>query len=144
MKPDLYTAEEAADRLKLHPKTVRRYLREGRLKGARVGKQYRITRQELDAFAGIAPAHEDFARARRRRIETSSIVQIDAISPDEANRVSNGVIGAAKGRDSEDPPLHVDAVYYPEHGRLKLVISGSAGTISQLLALVSLCTEGAT
>jgi len=46
----VYTPEEAAKILKLSPKTVRKYLREGELKGAKLGKEWRITEEQLREF----------------------------------------------------------------------------------------------
>jgi excisionase family DNA binding protein len=40
----LVTVEQAAEELKLHPKTVLRYIHEGRLEATRIGKAYRIDR----------------------------------------------------------------------------------------------------
>ena len=54
MSGELYTVEQAADRLKLHAKTVLRMIREGRLKAVRLGKAYRISGDDLDAAAGVA------------------------------------------------------------------------------------------
>jgi excisionase family DNA binding protein len=52
MSEELYTVEMAAERLKLHPKTVLRFIRDGRLRATRIGKSYRILRSDLDAFGG--------------------------------------------------------------------------------------------
>lgn len=43
----LLTAEEAAAHLRLHPCTVRRLLRQGRLPGARIGRDWRIPAHTL-------------------------------------------------------------------------------------------------
>ena len=56
MNEQLYSAEEAAQILGLQVRTVRNYVREGRLPGVRIGKQYRIARSALEAFAGSGPA----------------------------------------------------------------------------------------
>jgi excisionase family DNA binding protein len=48
----LYTVEEIANRLNLHAKTIRRYITNGNLKAKRIGKEYRITRADFEAFAG--------------------------------------------------------------------------------------------
>lgn len=42
MTETLYTVEEAAQRLKMHPDTLRRHLRQGRIKSVRTGKLWRI------------------------------------------------------------------------------------------------------
>lgn len=44
------TAEQAAERLQVHPKTVKRLLGQGKLPGQRVGNQWRISAEALDQF----------------------------------------------------------------------------------------------
>ena len=39
---EMYSVEQVADLLGLHVRTVRGYVRDGRLKAVRIGKQYRI------------------------------------------------------------------------------------------------------
>src|ERR1700735_1598499 len=48
----LMSVEQGAEVLKLHVRTVRSYVRDGRLKATRIGKQYRIALSDLEAFAG--------------------------------------------------------------------------------------------
>ena len=52
--PDrLLTVSEAADRLRLNPETIRRWLRDGRLSGLWLGSDkagWRISERDLDAF----------------------------------------------------------------------------------------------
>ena len=52
MSQELYSVEQVADLLNLHVRTVRNYVREGRLKAVRIGKQYRIAREDLEAMTG--------------------------------------------------------------------------------------------
>jgi excisionase family DNA binding protein len=48
---ELLTPAQAAKELKLHPRTVRRYIREGKLKAIRLSNFYlRIRRSELERF----------------------------------------------------------------------------------------------
>ena len=48
----LYTAPEVAERLKLHINTVRRYIKEGKLKAFKYAdnSRWRITSEELEEF----------------------------------------------------------------------------------------------
>lgn len=46
------TIKEITTRLKLHPNTVARYIQEGKLKGVKVGKGYRIRESDLIDFIG--------------------------------------------------------------------------------------------
>jgi excisionase family DNA binding protein len=132
MSGNLYTVAEAAERLKLHVKTVLGFIRDGRLKAARVGKQYRITQSDLDAFAG-----EQAPQPRRtRHVEVSSIVEIDAISLETATRAVTHLQGALKGRSPDDAHAQLDTIYYEDIGRLKLIISAGPETTASLLNLV--------
>lgn len=47
--PELMTVVEAARVLRLHPDTVRRLLREGRLRGVRVGRSWRVPADVAEA-----------------------------------------------------------------------------------------------
>jgi len=47
---ELLTAEEVASYLRVAPNTVYRWLRSGKLAGIKIGKEWRISRPELDAF----------------------------------------------------------------------------------------------
>lgn len=46
------TIKEITARLKLHPNTVARYIQEGKLRGVKVGKSYRVRERDLAAFVG--------------------------------------------------------------------------------------------
>ena len=45
-----YTPDEAADYLKVSPKTIRAWLRLGKLQGLKVGAMWRIPEEALEAF----------------------------------------------------------------------------------------------
>jgi len=49
---ELMTVEEVAVYLKINPEVVRRWLREKRLPGVKVGKAWRINKEEIDKILG--------------------------------------------------------------------------------------------
>jgi excisionase family DNA binding protein len=133
----LYSVEQVADRLGLHVRTVRNYVRDGRLKAVRIGKQYRIAREDLEAFTGRpVPASDRETVRRQRYVEVSSIVQIDAISPEAASRVTNTLMAAAAG-------LRVQTVYDEERARMKVIVLGSLASSAELLRLIDVLLEPA-
>jgi excisionase family DNA binding protein len=148
-RSSLLSAEQVAEQLGLHVKTVLRFAREGRLKAVRIGRQYRFAKSDLAAITGQNPGTELAPEAlaagtrRSRHVEASTIVQIDAISPADAMRLINGVGGAIKGRDKQsDTPLRVDTVYDESRARLKVIVTGSLATTSALLNMVSAYANG--
>jgi excisionase family DNA binding protein len=136
----LLTLDQVAARLGVHVKTARRYVRDGRLRAVRIGKRYRIAAAEVALLTGqVAAVPAADSIRRERHVEASTVVQIDAISSEDAQRVMNGVGGAIKGRDkSTDTPLRVDTVYDASRGRLKVIVTGSLATTQTLLGLVAL------
>jgi excisionase family DNA binding protein len=57
----LLTLREAAEVLRLSPRTVREYVRRGDLEGRIIGRRWRFRRADLDAFFANAPHNWDFA-----------------------------------------------------------------------------------
>ena len=140
--PDLYSVEQVAELLNLHVRTVRNYVREGRLKAVRIGKQYRIAREDVEAMTGKPTAPLDRESVpRRRHVEVSSIVEIDAISPEAANRIMNLLVGGAKNHGQEDQPLRVETIYNEERARLKVILAGSIGTVTSFLKAITFYLE---
>ena len=140
--PNLYTVEQVAELLDLHVKTVRRYVREGRLKGRRIGKEYRIARPDLEAFAGSAALERPAAPTRTRRITASTVVDIDVISPDDSHRITTMVMAALNSRRGEGEPLRADSIYYPETAKLRLTIAADLEQTQQLLRMIDKLLEG--
>ena len=133
----LYTVDQVAERLNLHAKTVRRYIREGRLKAKRIGKEYRVTRADLDAFAG---ALDPDPVVRTRQVTVSSIVDVDAISPDDSQRVTTMLMAALNSRKGEPDYPRVDTIYYEERGRLRVTITADATLTCDLIRLIDTLT----
>ena len=134
--PDLYTADEVAERLNLHVKTIRRYIREGRLTAKRIGKEYRVTRADLDAFAGASePAQAPLSRTRQ--VIASSIVDIDAIGPDDSHRITTMVMASLNAKKGDPDFPRVDTIYYPESARLRITITASPVLTCDLLRMIN-------
>jgi hypothetical protein len=116
-------------------RTIRNYVRDGRLKAVRIGKQYRIARSDLEALTGgPVPESPRAGAGRIRRVEVSSVVEIDAVGRATADRVSNTVIAAAAG-------LRIQTIYDEERAHLKIVIFGDPATTAAMLHIVHTLLE---
>jgi hypothetical protein len=112
------------------------------LKAVRIGKQYRIAAADLEEFTGhpVAASAGETAQ-RRRHVEVSSIVQIDAISPEAMGRLTTTVMAAVGGRSSGDAPLRIETVYDEERASLKIIVLGDLGTVADLFKLIDTLAE---
>lgn len=138
MSDHLVTVEQAAEQLKLHRKTVLRYIHEGRLAATRIGKSYRIERARLEAFAGVAmdpPMTASDARA-------TCIVDIPRITQNDASRITTFLTSAAMTGDGRAPPLHVSTAFDPQRESLKAVVIGSLSDTARLLEMLQLLLDG--
>jgi len=122
----LYSPEQVAERLGLHVRTIRNYVREGRLPAVRIGKQYRIASKDLAKLTGQpASAFEIKPSAGQMRSEVSSIVDIDAVSRETADRLTTLLMGAAQGRGRRNTASRVQAIYDPDRMRMKIILVGT-------------------
>lgn len=138
---ELYSVEQVAERLGLHVRTVRNYVRDGRLKAVRIGKQYRIAREDLEVLTGRPTTTPSEDARRHRHVEVSSIVQVDAIDQDTANRVATMVMASLNGRQQGDAPLRVQTAYDEERASMKIVVLGDVEDTAELLRIIGALTE---
>lgn len=135
----LFTPEQVADLLGLHVRTVRRYIRDGQLPAVQVGKRYRVSREAVEAFAGITLDQPQ--PATPPHTEVSTIVGVDGISRAAADRLTTLLVASAQGRGSRDEPLKVETIHYPDRHRLKVVVSGDLAATMAALALLNSLLE---
>jgi len=128
----LVTVEQAAEHLHLHPKTVLRYIRDGRLPATRVGKSYRISRTELDAFAGVASDQSETPAG----VRATCIVDIPNVSMDTAERLAIFLQSAAMASPADAPPLDLQTAFDPLAKSMKVVVIASPSNAAELLEML--------
>jgi excisionase family DNA binding protein len=126
-----YSLDDVADRLGLHVRTVRNYVREGRLGAVRIGKQYRVSEADLRALTGVGGGRSNGPR----RIEATSVLDVDGIDPDAAQRLEDLIRGLPKGPRAP----HVEVVRTAD--RLKVIVVGSVEANAELLRFVAAMAE---
>ncbi|MDX5459006.1 helix-turn-helix domain-containing protein [Micromonospora tulbaghiae] len=130
MSNDMYSVDQVADLLGLHVRTVRGYIRSGRLRATRIGKQYRIARADLDTLTG-RPASPSAPGA-----EVSSVVRLDGVDRAAADRLGTLVLAGVNTNHDPDRPLRVQTVHDEERHRMTIVILGDLTATADLLRLL--------
>ncbi|HEX7816563.1 helix-turn-helix domain-containing protein [Dyella sp.] len=129
-----WTVERAAKRLQLHPKTVLRLIHEGRLRGTRIGKAYRILQSDLDAFVGASPLPTPRARV-------TSIVDISHLSDSDANRITTAMQASLLSGNHADA-IQLSTAYDTTNALLKLVVIAPPGLTADVLRSLDVYLEG--
>jgi excisionase family DNA binding protein len=133
---ELCTVEFAADRLKLHRKTVLRFIRDGRLRARRIGKSYRILRNDLEEFAGIpVPAESPASDAW-----VTSIVDVPGVDPQVAQRWARMIPAALNSRFGHGN-TRAEIVYEVERAHLKIIFVGAPAETETLLGTIRVWLE---
>jgi len=134
MSDHLVTVEQAATRLNLHPKTVLRYIRDGRLAATRIGKSYRITRAALDAFAGVASGGPETTASAR----ATCVVDIPDIDVAMAERMATLLQAFAMTGTADTPPLQLQTAFDPVARSMKVVLIGVPADVGKLLEMLQM------
>lgn len=129
----MVTVEGAADELQLHPKTVLRFIRDGRLKASKVGKQYRILRSDLRSFLG-APSPQRAAAAR-----VTSVVDIDHVDETVVHRLSTVLLASINTPEARDDAISVNIAHDPARRSVKVILIAAPADAAALLRLVDAC-----
>ena len=132
MSEPFLTVEAAAARLQLHPKTVLRFIHDGRLHATRIGRSWRLRPSDIETF-GDAPAA---AAPRRAAIRVTTIADLSDMSMEAARRLAAALQGLVMSRSDERSPVQLETAYDPQQARLKVVIIADAlDTVAMLQTL---------
>jgi excisionase family DNA binding protein len=82
---DLLTPEQVADYLQVRTRTVAGWLRKGSLPGIRLGRLWRVRRQELEGFLRLREATAG-VRPEDPRLREYTGVELDSMLTDDATR----------------------------------------------------------
>jgi excisionase family DNA binding protein len=122
MSEMFHTVERAAERLAVHPKTVLRFIRDGRLRATRIGKSWRILASDLDAFAGVPAAPAKL----REPIRVTAIADLPDVSTDVSRRLATALQALVLAPRDRSRPIRLDTAYDPERSHLKVIIVADA------------------
>ncbi len=143
MQDELLTVDRVAEMVDLHPRTVRRFIREGRLKAKKIGKQWRVLRRDLDALIGKETADERAGGIRKtERIQVSAVVDIFTDNEEEATRIFNLMLAAVTGKGPEYGVVHYESLYLRDEQKARLMFWGDAAFIGNALITVHRISPG--
>ncbi|MBN3792629.1 helix-turn-helix domain-containing protein [Burkholderia sp. Ac-20353] len=133
-----HTVEEAAARLRIHPKTVLRFIREGKLRATRVGRAYRIVDADLAAFAQTKPAA---AAPVPRAVRVTSIVDIPDASQSLHQYLSRSLHAMASGRTSYVDPVRIDVTFDPAASQVKIIVAATPADTAALMSSLEMLLQ---
>lgn len=58
---EIYTSDEVVEKLKISKETLYRYIKSGKLKAKKIGREYRFIGKDLNEFLGIDNVFSEFS-----------------------------------------------------------------------------------
>lgn len=144
MEEQYYTVEQISQLLDMHPKTIQRYIREGRLKAHKIGKGWRVTGHDLSRFAEgteeTAPAGPEpglQSLLTRGGIGVSAIVDIPAHNAAEAGRIMNWATALVHSGQQETVHKSLSAQYLESGGIVRILLWGNPRFMQDFMGAIA-------
>jgi excisionase family DNA binding protein len=149
MESKFYTIDEVAEQLGMHHKTIRKFITEGKLPAAKVGKQWRISGHDLSVFVESkerkSGSSNDVSYSKGEKAElkvnVSSVVDISGIDPEEYTRLSNMLLAVMNCGDPVTRKSTINMKYYVDDQKMRIMLWGSAKYIEGMLGSIQALTE---
>ena len=138
MEERYYTVDEIGDMLKLHPKTIQRYIREGKLRAVKYGKAWRVSGHDLSLFTeSTLYAELQDEKAQRESGKStavaSAVVDIDVFGREEAIRILNALTAALNAKPPEYGSSSMQGQYIEQEHKVRVTLWGEPAVVAMLL-----------
>jgi excisionase family DNA binding protein len=158
MENKFYTIDKIAELLGMHHKTIRKFISEGELGATKVGKQWRISECDLNAFMEKNNVsindnkiseksnidfctNEEVENTIEQKVNVSTVVDIADIGKDEYMRISNTLIALMNCKDPEMGKSTINMKYDEKIKRLRIMLWGKIRFIEDMLSSISVLVE---
>lgn len=142
MPKDYYTVEQISDMLDIHPKTIQRYIREGRLRAAKIGKSWRITGHDLSVFVESNRDEKlDSQNQPTRSVIASSVVDIIAYGTEDAIRIMNTLTAALNAKPPEYGQSSMHSQYIEREHMVRVTLWGDIRFMAVMMDVIVSLTD---
>jgi excisionase family DNA binding protein len=129
-----YTVDQIAGMIDMHPKTIQRYIREGRLNAQKIGKGWRVTGHDLSTFVegtdrnqnkDTSPGLQTILQAAEKPIKVSAVIDIPVKNSFEAVQVMNWITASMNSHSSEYGYTSMNSQFIEPEQIIRIMLWGS-------------------
>ncbi|QUI22378.1 helix-turn-helix domain-containing protein [Vallitalea pronyensis] len=149
-----YTVDQVADMIDMHPKTIRKFIREGKLKANKVGKQWRITGHDLSVFTeGTGPegiidetrditfSTEDKGQTSTHGVTVSTVVDMDVKDMEEGTRIANMLMAVMNNKDTKYGTSTMNVQFIEKEKKTRIMLWGTLSFMEAMLGALDVLTQ---
>ncbi len=136
MNNQYYTVDQISEMLSMHPKTIQRYIREGKLNATKIGKSWRISGHDLSRFTennSTVLSDKPADALEQLRIKASAVIDIEVRNKDEANRIINSLTAAMNIKPPEYGQASMHAQFLEPDNTVRITLWGNIQFMSAIL-----------
>lgn len=142
MNKDYYTVEQISNMLDIHPKTIQRYIREGRLRASKVGKSWRINGHDLSVFIeGDSNKELNTQIHSATHITASSVIDIYVHGKENAIRIMNALTGVMNTKPPEYGQSSMQAQFIERENMVRVTLWGEISFMAIMMDMIATLTE---
>lgn len=143
MNEEYYTVEQISNMLNIHPKTIQRYIREGKLRAVKIGKGWRVSGHDLSTFIEN-DSYEKQAisgNSSEHSIIASSVIDISVYGKEEAIRIMNTLTATLNAKPSEYGQSSMQSQYIERENTVRVTLYGGTRFMAIMMDTITMLTE---
>ncbi len=142
MKEIYYTVEQVSKMLSAHPKTIQRYIREGKIRASKIGKSWRISGHDLSIFTenskNIFTDETPSLKFQQKNVATaSSVIEMFVHDKDNAVNIINALNAALNTKPSEYGKSAMHTQYIETEQKLRITLWGDIAFMEDMFSFLS-------
>lgn len=153
MEDKFYTINQVAEILDMHHKTIRKFISNGKLRASKVGKQWRVSDENLNSFMKNDKDQREgeqivefstngtFSNIIKRKVNVSTVLDIEQVDKEQYMMISNTLIAIMNSKDPEMQNSTLNIKYYEVDSKLKVLLWGEIKFMEEMLSVISLLVD---
>ena len=140
MEEKFYSVNEISDILKIHTKTIQRYIREGKMKACKLGKAWRVSANELSCFVesmGYSMTRDDGAERSMIIMKGSTVLDIIVDNEFQKERLIASLTAAQNSKPLEYGKSSMTIQYVEPERTIRVLLWGGADFLKTMIELIS-------
>lgn len=135
MTKEYYSVEQISKLLDIHPKTVQRYIREGKIRASKVGKFWRVSGHDLSVFTENTKNLHMFG-IPKKEVKISCVADIDVFDCEEAIRIINALTAALNVKPPEFKNSTMYTQYLEFEHKVRITLWGNIAFMTAMMQCI--------
>lgn len=132
-----YTVGKIAQMLSMHPKTIQRYIREGKLHATKVGKSWQVQEHDLKAFMECSDIPGDILLSNPAKAVASAVVDIQVADSEDAFDFEKYLMPLMNSREYDENRSAMHTQYLESENKLRITLWGDVSFMQNIFETLS-------